>query len=148
MIAKFEECSKILKESIVKKEITLINEIPPHLKVWAEENMLNSILQNLMSNAIKFTPKGGNIIVSAKSRSDQMIDISIRDSGIGMSKQLIDNLFKIDAPSGRKGTDGELSTGLGLIICKDFIGKNGGKIEVFSDVGIGSVFRFTIPAIE
>ena len=138
----------MLIDSIVKKRITLINEIPTDLKVLAEENMLNSILRNLMSNAIKFTPKGGNIVVSAKSIPDKMIEISVRDSGIGMSKQLIDNLFKIDAPSGRKGTDGELSTGLGLIICKDFIGKNGGKIEVFSDVGIGSVFRFTIPAIE
>ena len=145
---KFEESSNMLKDSIVKKKITLIDEIPHDLKVWAEENMLNSILRNLVSNALKFTPKGGIIVVSAKLLPDKMVEISVRDSGIGMSKQLIDNLFKIDAPVGRKGTDGELSTGLGLIICKDFIEKNGGEIEVFSEVGIGSVFRFTIPTIE
>ena len=144
LIAKFEESSNMLKESIVKKEITLIDEIPPHLKVWAEENMLNSILRNLMSNAIKFTPKGGNIVVSAKSRPDQMIEISIRDSGIGMSKQLIDNLFKLDAKTGRKGTEGELSTGLGLFICKDFVEKNGGEIWVQSEIGIGTTFQFSL----
>ena len=77
---------------------------------------------------------------------DNSVEISVGDTGIGMSKDMVDNLFQIDQDTSRKGTEGEPSTGLGLIICKDFIEKNGGKILVESEEGKGSTFRFRLPA--
>ncbi|MCX6278268.1 MAG: ATP-binding protein [Bacteroidetes bacterium] len=107
--------------------------------------MFGSIILNLFSNAVKFTPKNGYIAIMAKSLPDTWVMISIKDSGIGMTKEMIDSIFKIDINMSRKGTEGESSTGLGFIICKDFIEKHGGKIWVESEVEKGSIFNFTIP---
>ncbi len=98
-----------------------------------------------MSNAVKFTPKGGKIKVSAKATNHNNVEISIEDTGIGMSSKMIDDLFRLDVQTNRKGTEGEPSSGLGLILCKDFIEKHGGKIWVESEEGKGSIFLFTIP---
>jgi signal transduction histidine kinase len=98
-----------------------------------------------VTNAVKFTPKGGSVSISAKSVSNNQIEISVKDSGIGMNQNLIDNLFRLDTVTNRKGTDGEASTGLGLLICKDFIEKNGGILKIESEEGIGSTIRFTLP---
>ena len=113
--------------------------------VHTDTNILDGIIRNLTNNAVKFTPRGGRIIVSAKSVSEISIEISIRDNGIGMNQQMVDNLFRLDFNTGRKGTEGESSTGMGLIICKDLIGKIGGELQVQSEVGKGSEFKFTIP---
>ena len=110
--------------------------------------MINSVLLNLLSNAVKFTRPNKMIIVSAKVLEDQMVKISIRDSGIGMPKGMVDKLFILGEKTSRKGTDGELSTGLGLLLCKEFIGKNGGRIWAESEEGLGSTFYFTLPKIE
>ena len=107
--------------------------------------MLESVFRNLVFNAIKFTPRGGLITVSAKSLPDNSIEFSVTDNGIGMDDNIIANLFSIDAKPGRKGTENELSTGLGLVICKDLVEKHGGQLFVESNVGKGSVFRFTLP---
>jgi hypothetical protein len=113
--------------------------------VYADIYILQAVIRNLVSNAVKFTRKGGKINVSAKALDDFSVEISVMDTGIGMSPKMVDNLFKLDVQTNRKGTDGELSTGLGLLLCKEFVEKHGGKIWVESEEGIGSSFHFTIP---
>ena len=83
--------------------------------------------------------------MSAKKSEGNTVEISVHDMGIGMSRTMVDNLFRLDVQTNRKGTDGEPSTGLGLLLCKDFIEKHGGKIWVESEEGKGSTFRFTLP---
>ena len=137
----------IIGESNIK-DVTLDLNIPEDLFVFADKNMLESIIRNLTSNALKFTPQGGKISVSARLDSGKDVEISITDSGIGMSKEMIENLFRLDINTNRKGTDGEYSTGLGLILCKDFIDKHGGKLQIESEEGKGSTFRFTLPRTQ
>ncbi|MFZ4413356.1 MAG: ATP-binding protein [Bacteroidales bacterium] len=129
-----------------KKEIEIKTSIPYSLEVVADNMMLQTIIRNLVSNAVKFTPKKGNIYISAKVLPDQSIEISVQDTGIGMNKKMIDTIFRMDVNTNRAGTDGEASTGLGLIICKDFIEKHGGKLWVESEEGKGSTFKFTLAA--
>jgi len=106
---------------------------------------LSSIIRNLTTNAIKFTPKYGTVLISAKVHDDQNIEISIKDTGIGMNQNILNKLFSHDEDTNRKGTEGELSSGLGLIICKEFIEKHGGRIWAESTDGKGSTFYFTLP---
>jgi signal transduction histidine kinase len=110
--------------------------------------MFEAVVRNLVSNAIKFTPKSGEIRVSATATPDNIIEIKIRDTGIGMSKELIDRLFLLNEKTSRKGTEGEPSTGLGLLLCKEFIEKHKGKIWIESEEGKGSSFSFTIGQFE
>ena len=98
-----------------------------------------------MTNAIKFTPRGGQITLSGKENGSKNIEIKIKDNGIGMSPLLVEQLFRIDIQKGRRGTEDEPSTGLGLLLCIEFIEKHGGKIWVESIEGVGSTFSFTIP---
>ena len=111
----------------------------------ADLNMLQSTLRNLFTNAIKFTKNGGRVEFKVRPGHNNSIKFSIKDSGIGMSPEMIANLFRIDQNTSRPGTNGEASNGLGLILCKEFVEKHGGKIWVESEVGIGSSFCFTIP---
>ena len=128
-----------------QKGITIIEEIDHEQKVFADDKMISSVLRNLISNAVKFTKKDGQVTIKAKTVSNGKIEISVEDTGIGISERLANNLFKIDEKVGRKGTDGELSTGLGLLLCKEFVEKHGGKIWVESEEGKGSKFIFTLP---
>jgi len=132
-------------ESATKKEIEISNNISENLMVYADEKMFGSIIRNLSSNAVKFTPKGGKVAIAAKPNSDGWVEISVKDSGIGMNQEIVENLFKLDVDTSRKGTDKESSTGLGLIICKELIEKHGGKLWVESEEGKGSTFYFTVP---
>ena len=132
-------------ESANKKEIEINYEIPEDITVFADENMLGGILRNLTSNAVKFTLKGGKVIISAKSL-DHTVECSVRDTGIGMNQEMKENLFNIDMDTSRNGTEKEPSTGLGLILCKEFVGKHGGKLWVESEEGKGSTFYFTLPS--
>lgn len=129
------------------KGIGIVNSISEGQMVFADNNLFQTVIRNLLSNAIKFTNKGGNIILSAHSNDVGLIQISIKDSGIGISPEMIGKLFRIDSRTGRKGTEGELSTGLGLLLCKEFVEKHGGKIWVESEEGKGSNFYFTIPIV-
>jgi CheY-like chemotaxis protein len=104
------------------------------------------VIRNLLSNAIKFTPSGGTVTISAKSTENCMTVIYVKDTGIGIPDTIRNNLFRIDANTKRPGTNGEQSTGLGLLLCKEFVEKNGGKIGVESLQEGGSVFNFTIPS--
>ena len=132
-------------DSARKKEIAISVEIPSGMVVFADEYMLASIIRNLASNAVKFTRKGGNIAISAATAPDNFVEITVADNGIGMNGTMVDGLFRLDVKTNREGTDGEPSSGLGLILCKDFIEKHGGKIWVESEKGKGSTFRFTLP---
>lgn len=138
---------KLVQESARLKEIEIEIKVPGDLLVFADENMIGSTIRNLASNAVKFTPKKGKISIKAELAPGDMVEISIKDSGMGMSDEMRSKLFKLDENIGRNGTEGEPTSGLGLILCKDFIEKNGGKIWTESEVGTGSVFYFTLPCI-
>jgi len=140
-----DESIAMMLESAKSKGIEIAYVIPDDLVVFADSNILQTVIRNLVSNAVKFTPKGGKISVSAKATGDKGVQISIKDTGIGMSPKMVDNLFRLDVQTNRKGTDGEPSTGLGLMLCKEFVEKHGGKIWVESEEGKGSVFYFIIP---
>jgi two-component system sensor histidine kinase/response regulator len=139
------ECLSILQESAKNKNIEIISDFPDQLTVFADNNMLQTILRNLVSNSIKFTPKTGTVYLRAKTQDDQGVEISIRDTGIGMNSEMVSSLFNPGARNGRPGTDGEASTGLGLMLCKEFVEKLGGKIQVESEEDKGTVFIFTLP---
>jgi PAS domain S-box-containing protein len=138
-------CIEIMNVSARNKNIEIVNDIAIGIEVLADRNMIQTIIRNLVSNALKFTPKGGKVNFSAKISGNQFVEITIKDSGIGMSQVLIDNLFRIDMKTNRLGTENEPSSGLGLLLCKEFVEKQGGKIWVKSEVGKGSMFSFSIP---
>jgi two-component system, sensor histidine kinase and response regulator len=135
----------IFSETSREKSITLNSEIDEGLRVNADHDMLETILRNLISNAIKFTKSGGSVSVSTGSGEKGMVYVTVKDTGIGMSNEIIDNIFRIDVNTKRPGTNGELSTGMGLLLCQGFIEKHGGKLKISSEEGKGSEFTFTIP---
>ncbi len=138
----------LLQQSAAEKNISLIQEIPGDTTVFADENLLHSVLRNLISNAIKFTPKGGKVTVTGHQAPTGHFKILVKDTGIGMNKKMQNELFKPEAVTGRSGTEGEQSSGLGLILCKEFVEKMGGSIGVQSTEGKGSVFYFTVPVTD
>jgi len=141
-----DDIKKLLKDSIAHKNIELqFSNLD--LDVFADSKMLKGILRNLLSNAIKFTPNNGKVQLVANEQ-EKFIEVSVIDSGIGMRQDMIDNLFKIEINTSREGTNGESSSGLGLIICKEFVEKMGGKIKVESQENIGSKFSFMLPKAE
>lgn len=135
---------ELSKHTADSKNITLLNHVENSVIVNADANLINTVVRNLISNAIKFTPQNGNVIISAKS-DEKMTTVSVQDSGIGMSNAVMDKLFRIDQNISMLGTSKEKGTGLGLILCKEFIEKHGGNIWVESSEGSGSTFIFTIP---
>jgi len=139
------EISSLQAVNLQKKELQFLNEIPPELELFADMNMLSTIFRNLISNAIKFTPRGGKVIVSATKNADGETLIAVRDTGIGIPADMLPVLFKVGAKTSRPGTEGESSTGLGLVLCKEYVEKHGGKIWVESTEGSGTTFFFTIP---
>lgn len=128
-----------LHDIAAKKEIKIDTQIPSDQTVFADKNMFQGIIRNIVLNALKFTPKQGSVLIKTKESNAHLI-ISVQDSGIGMPQSLINDLFKLDAKISRIGTDNEPSTGLGLILCKEFIEKHNGKIWVESEEGKGSTF--------
>jgi signal transduction histidine kinase len=127
-----------------QKKITVVKNIENHILVKADNNSIKTIIRNLFNNAIKYTPNGGLVEFNAI-RNGNSVEVSITDTGIGMSPKTISKLFKIEESQSRLGTNNESGTGLGLILCKDIIAKNNGKIWVESEPGKGSVFKFSIP---
>ncbi len=124
------------------KSNTLVSNLTPDLKVWADENHLDFILRNLIANALKFTQQG-QIVISATPK-DKAIEIAIKDTGKGMDAAFMQNIFDVGHKSSTLGTAGEKGTGLGLPLCKEFVEKNGGKIWVESIKNQGSTFYFTL----
>jgi len=133
-----------LKETAAVKTINLHHEIKENTSVFADEKMLLSIIQNIISNAIKHTDNGGEVTVSAKESEDKMI-IEIKDTGIGMSKEIQDELFAPQVSSLSKAREDNKGAGIGLLLVKGFLERNGGEIWVESQVGQGSSFYFTLP---
>ena len=142
---KIEACTGVLSENAGKKRIEMEINIPDDLEVVADNHMFDGIIRNLVSNAIKFTPVGGKVTLTTDFESDQSIKISISDTGIGIPPELISKLFIFNEMTCRSGTEGEASSGLGLLLIKEFVEKHGGKIWVESEVDSGSTFCFTIP---
>jgi signal transduction histidine kinase/ligand-binding sensor domain-containing protein len=140
----FKEDFGTLNDMAIRKNIELKPFIPEKLMVLADRNMIKTVFRNLISNAIKFTPKNGKVEVNALT-NDKYAEIAVSDNGIGMSKEIIAKLFRIDANLLTPGTENEKGTGLGLFLCKEFVEKHGGKIWVESESGKGSVFKFLLP---
>jgi PAS domain S-box-containing protein len=136
---------ELMKDAVAKKEIGLQINIPDHHVVFADIHMHETIVRNLISNAIKFSFKGGIVEISAAKTGNNMMQVSVKDYGIGMNPELQSKLFMLTENVNRKGTEGEPSTGLGLILCKEFVEKQGGKIWAESTEGQGSTFIFTLP---
>lgn len=134
----------LLHSNASRKNITILNNVDHSYKIFADANSMNTVFRNLISNALKFTPKGGNVTISAM-RSNKHIDISFTDTGIGIDADKINELFSIDKNTSTPGTEEEQGTGLGLIICHEFVEKNHGKISATSIVGSGSTFTVTVP---
>jgi PAS domain S-box-containing protein len=126
------------------KSLKLDSQIEGDIEVFADRDMLNTILRNLLNNAIKFSHKDGIITIRSE-RSTSETTITVKDTGIGINPDDIDKLFRIDVKYTNRGTAQERGTGLGLILCKEFVEKHGGKIWVESEFGKGCEFKFTIP---
>ena len=134
----------VLQGNAAMKGVTLNNKIEEDVFVFADEKMVLSILQNLISNAIKFTQEGGEITATAKRKEDKII-VKIKDTGIGMSKEIQEKILNSEAESLSKGTNSEKGTGMGLLLVKEFLEKIGGRMWVESKKGKGSSFYFTLP---
>lgn len=144
-VKKIVEEGILLAQSNAKvKGVKLINEINNTIKVYADESMMNTVFRNLISNAVKFTKKGGFVKVTAETTNNEAV-IKIIDNGIGIKETDIPKLFKADLNFSTFGTQNEKGTGLGLVVCKDFIVKNGGTVSVESKVGEGSIFTVILP---
>ncbi len=138
-----QENINLLSEVAQNKNIDLSNQVEVLTQVSADIDHVKLILRNLLSNALKFTPQGGKVSVKAETGKD-FVKIAVSDTGVGMTEEKLSKLFTSSATS-TKGTDEEKGTGLGLVLCKDFVEKNGGQIWVESQIGKGSTFYFTLP---
>ena len=136
---------EIFNQDIKAKNITLNYSAPDGINIFADINMFKGVLRNLVSNAIKFTNIGGSININAE-QMDSNVTISVSDNGIGIAPAGLAKLFDIAQFISTKGTENETGTGLGLLLCKEFVEKHGGKIWVESEAGKGSDFKFTLPA--
>jgi PAS domain S-box-containing protein len=140
----YKNILEILKPNVDAKNIAINYSSVDHINVFADIDMLKAVLRNLMSNAIKFTNYGGAININAEQK-DSNVTISVSDNGIGIAHDELIKLFDISKVITTKGTAKETGTGLGLLLCKEFVEKHGGKIWVESEVGKGSDFKFTLP---
>ncbi|NOR86535.1 MAG: HAMP domain-containing protein [Bacteroidales bacterium] len=135
---------KIISINAQKNNIQLINEIEEDVFALADPNLLNTIFRNLISNAVKFSKQDGQVRISSSIKSEKMIEFSIHDQGIGIAEEDLQKLFRIDVNTKFIGESTEKGTGFGLILCKDFVEKQGGQISVESQLDKGSSFRFTL----
>ena len=139
-----DEIYHLQEENLRSKKIQFQKIIEDNIEVFADYEMIQVVIRNLVSNAIKFTPDGGSIILKV-SGNGNMANISVIDTGTGIPDEIKRDLFKMDKTITEQGTSGERGTGIGLLLCKDFVEKNKGQISVESILGKGSEFRFTLP---
>jgi signal transduction histidine kinase len=134
----------LFNDMAARKNIELKSTINDNLMIVADKNMIRTIMRNLISNAMKYTYKNGKVDVTARVENKN-VEVSVSDTGIGMTKDTMAKIFRIDTNLSTPGTENEKGTGLGLFLCKEFIEKNGGKIWVESESGKGSIFKFLLP---
>jgi len=144
LIQKVSDVISLLEIQAINKDIQILNNISNNLFVDADQNMLAVILRNLISNAIKFTEMKGEIQITSKVSSN-FVEITVKDNGVGIAQDDVDNLFSIEVKKSNIGTANEQGSGLGLILCKDFVEKHGGNLWVESSLNKGSEFKFTLP---
>jgi PAS domain S-box-containing protein len=133
--------------SLTKKNLKLNKQLQQNTFAYIDKNMINTVIRNLLSNAIKFTEKGGEITIEAFAKKEQTI-IKIQDNGIGIPEENLKRLFRIDQYFTTEGTSGESGTGLGLIVCKEFVEKNHGSMKIQSKLDFGTVFTISLPSEE
>lgn len=138
------ENKALLEAQAANKKIQILQDYSDPFQINAHRHSITTVVRNLLSNAIKFTPEGGTIMLSLVPNAEN-VTVSIKDTGVGMSAEVMEKLFRIDTKHSTKGTADEKGTGLGLILCKDFIEKNGGKLGVSSEINKGSTFYFSLP---
>ncbi len=134
----------LLKGTAIQKDIDLQFDISDDVVAFADEIMMITVLRNLIYNAIKFTGRGGQVLAKVSAEGDK-VSISVEDTGVGISAGDIKKIFDPEAHIATKGTENETGSGLGLLLCKDYVEKNGGRMSVESEEGKGSIFRFCIP---
>lgn len=139
-----QETISVLENAAFNKKRSLQAIVPDNTIVYADSNMITTVIRNLVSNSIKYTLNGGEIKIYS-SQEEGILEITIEDNGVGIRKEDLDKLFRIDVNFSTNGTNSEPGKGLGLILCREFVVKNGGKIWVESEQGIGSKFKFTLP---
>ncbi len=134
----------LLSSTANHKAIKITVKTDDKLTVFADEDSINLVIRNLLSNAIKFTRNEGAITISAYDNGKQ-IEVAVEDNGVGINQEVMEKLFRINSSHTSSGTNQEKGSGLGLVLCKDFVEKNGGEIRVESVLGKGSKFIFTVP---
>jgi signal transduction histidine kinase len=139
-----EDSINLLQNLADKKNISIHNKLNKNTSITADKNMVVTILRNLINNALKFTPNGGDVWLNAQQNDDHIL-ISVKDNGVGMTEDKLKQLFRIDQNISTKGTNQETGTGLGLIVCKEFAEKHGGTLSVESKKGQGSTFMLRLP---
>jgi signal transduction histidine kinase/ligand-binding sensor domain-containing protein len=135
----------LVRETAIKKEIRINDAEYNNLKVFADVNMMRTVFRNLMINAVKFTDKGGMVSVTSR-EADGWVYVSVSDTGIGMTEIDLEKILNSGLGYSQKGTDGEQGSGLGLVLCQEFIARNNGRFDVCSQPGKGSTFCFSLPA--
>lgn len=147
MSALVSETVDIMTKAAENKNINILSFIPEKVKAYGDENMVKTVLRNLISNGIKYSHSGSRIVLSCKNKNDELV-FSVQDFGIGISDEHRKKLFNLDSSFTTKGTDNEIGTGLGLILCKEFIERNNGRIWVESEPEKGATFYFSLPATK
>jgi len=140
-----KDCVDLLSEQARNKGIKVDYYVPHDMHVIADRHMFDTVTRNLVSNAIKFTPAAGEVKVDVRRNNENEVEVIIADTGIGIPGDLQDKLFRINEKTSRRGTEGEASSGLGLLLCKEFVEKHRGRLWVESEPDNGSKFHFTIP---
>ena len=141
-----DETIALLQDHQQRKNITIQRD-NTNIEFSSDPNALKTVLRNLISNALKFTPNDGIIKISAKKSKDEVV-VSISDSGVGIKSDLIPMIFKMDSYISTEGTDQEQGTGIGLSLCREMIARHNGKIWAESELGQGSVFHFSLPDLN
>ncbi len=141
----FDDLVGLIQLNAQTKKIHLVTNLSTEIKIFADENAVKAILRNLASNALKFTPEDGKVTLAAKQYNENFVQISVNDTGVGMDAVTMTKIFRIETKHSTKGTQGESGTGLGLLLCKEFVEKNGGTISVESIVDVGTTFKVLLP---
>jgi signal transduction histidine kinase/ligand-binding sensor domain-containing protein len=143
LMARVVENIELVASQAAKKNIRVTSGLEKEIQVNCDRNMIDTIIRNLLTNAIKFTPQGGTVLVNATEKENH-VEISVKDTGVGIDKNHLGKIFKVETKHTTKGTDKERGTGLGLVLCKEFVERHGGVIWVESEPGVGSEFKFTL----